>query len=170
MEKKLEESLIEQAGRKAFEYESTYHGCCQCTLLALQETLGLEDTLVFKAASCLMGMFPVEARTCGALTAGAMIMGMKYGRERIEEGIPGLVNGMLQTEEFVRRFREEFGTTLCPEISGGMTAGVVDENTIKYMAEHPDQMEEAIREVIKKCAPVVKRTAELVVEIVSKSV
>jgi len=160
--------MKKEAGKRAFDYESGYHGCCQCTLLALQEVLGLEDDLAFKAASCLMGMFPVEGRPCGALVAGTMIMGMKYGREGVEEGIPGLTKGMLQTERLVRRFREEFGTTVCPDITGGITAGIVDENTIKYMAEHPEEMEEMSREVIKKCAPVVRRAAEMVVEIVNE--
>ena len=168
MDVKKLESMREEAGRKAFHYESTYHGCCQCTFLALQETLGLENQLAFGAASCLMGMFPVQGRTCGALTAGAMVMGMKYGRQRIEEGIAGVAKGMLQTERLVRRFREEFGTTVCGEISDGLTDAVLDEKSIRYMAEHPDEMEQASRDVIKKCAPVVKRTAEMVIEIIGE--
>ncbi len=162
------EAMKQEAGRRAFEYESTYHGCCQCTLLALQEVLGLENELVFKAASCLMGMFPVESRTCGALTAGAMILGMKYGRGDVKEGIPSLTKGMLQTEKLVRRFKHEFGTTLCAELTGGMTDGVMDEKAIRYMAEHPEVMEKVSIPVIKKCAPVVRRVAELVIEIVNE--
>jgi len=57
------EAMKEEARERAFKYESTYHGCSQCTMRALQEVLGLEDELVFKAASCLHGGMPVEERS-----------------------------------------------------------------------------------------------------------
>ena len=163
------QSMVEEVGRRAFEYESTHHGCSQCTMKALQEVLGLEDEWVFKAASCISGMFPVEGRTCGALTAGAMVMGVKYGRERLDEGIVGTARGMTQTLALVNRFKQEFGSTFCAEVSGGQTAGIVDEKAIEYMSTHPVEFEEMSREVIKTCAVVVKRTAEMVVEIISES-
>ena len=47
-------------------------------------------------------------------------------------------------------------------------AAIVDENGTRYMVEHPEQMEELRQDVIKKCAPVVKRTAEMVIEIVGE--
>ena len=46
--------------------------------------------------------------------------------------------------------------------------GMMSISRTKYMAEHPEEMEEMSREVIKKCAPVVRRAAEMVVEIVNE--
>lgn len=161
------EAMKEEARKRGFEYESTYHGCSQCTMAALQEVLGLEDELVFKAASCVHGGFPVEGRTCGALTAGVMVLGIKYGRARLDEGIAGTLKGMLQALKLITRFKQEFGTTSCLEITEGQTV-VTDEETLKYLIEHPQEMEEMSQELIKKCSQVVSKTAEMVVEVINE--
>ena len=127
------EAMREEARSRGFKYESTYHGCSQCTMLALQEVLGLEDELVFKAASCLHGGMPVEGKVCGALNAGVMVLGMKYGRASLEERIAGTLKGMLQVLKLVKRFEQEFGTTACLEITEGQTR-VMDEEVLNSYA------------------------------------
>ncbi len=161
------EAMKEEARERAFKYESTYHGCSQCTMRALQEVLGLEDELVFKAASCLHGGMPVERKVCGALNAGVMVLGMKYGRASLDEGMAGTLKGMLQVQKLVKRFEQEFGTTACLEITEGQTVAV-DEEGLKYLIEHPEVMEEMSKELIKRCSQVVGKTAEIVVEIINE--
>ena len=73
----MEESKIvksKEAREKAYNYEREYHGCSQATLLALQEVLSLEDESIFKSASFLCGGLAFMGKTCGALTAGVMIL------------------------------------------------------------------------------------------------
>lgn len=155
--------MKEEARRRAYEYETRYHGCGQCTILALQEVLGLEDELVFRAISCIDGATPLDTRKCGALMAGIMILGIKYGRARIDEGLPSLLNGMLQVDRLVRWFKQEFGSTVCTEITG--VTQEVDEKQIKYLMRHPEIMDQD-KEMIERCAQMLSKTAAKVVEII----
>ncbi len=162
------ETLKKMAAEKARTYELAHHGCGQCTLRALQETLGLENDLVFRAAGCLHGGFPVENRTCGSLLAGAMVIGMKLGRESTDEGQPGTMRGMREVIRLVDRFKEAFGTTLCGELTGGLTAAVINEEVITLMENQPELFDEASQRVVDICANTVAKVAQLVVEILSE--
>ncbi|MBN2099043.1 MAG: C_GCAxxG_C_C family protein [Dehalococcoidia bacterium] len=161
------ERLKRAAAEKAYNYELKHHGCGQCTLRALQETLGLEDDLVFRAASCLQGGFPVENRTCGALIAGAMVISMKLGRESLEEGQPGTSRGMREMIRLVNKFKQEFGSTLCAKVTGGLTDGILDEKTLTLMEKRPELFDEPSRKVVEICANTVAKVAEMVVDILT---
>jgi len=155
----------ESVKERAYNYERQYHGCSQCPLLALQEYLGLEDELTFKAASSLCGGLAFSGNTCGALSAGVMVLGMKYGRANIEEGLAGLVKGMLPAHRLVKWFEGEFGTTVCRELSGLQ----MDEELLKARAAAPEAMEAALpAELIEKCSQIVGKTAEKVAELISE--
>jgi len=162
------DTLKKTAADKARAYELTYHGCGQCTLRALQETLGLESDLVFRAASSLHGGFPVENRTCGALLVGAMVINMKLGREKMEEGQPGTMRGMREVIRLVERFKETFGSTLCGDVTGGLTAFAINEEVVNLMEEQPELFEEASQRVVEICSDTVAKVAELVVEILAE--
>lgn len=97
------EEFKKLAGVMAYSYEARYHGCSQALLLTFQELLGLEDELTLKAASPLCSGVALMGHTCGALIAGVMVMGMKYGRARPEEGIDGILRGMRPATRLVRR-------------------------------------------------------------------
>ncbi len=165
---KSTQALKKQVAEKARQYESSYHGCGQCTLIALQETLGLEDERVFRAASCLQGGFPVENRTCGALIAGAMVISLARGRERLEEGQSGTSRGMREIVRLTSRFREAFGSTLCAEITGGLTGTVMTEKTLDLMETRPELFEGPSQKVVEKCVDTVAMVAEAVVDILSE--
>ena len=150
------ESLKMQARKKAHDYELQFHGCSQSVLLTFQELLGLEDELTFKAAGPLcagLGM----SRTCGALIAGMMALGMKYGRPRIEDGIEGLFSGLLIAQSLVRKFEQEYGTTSCLEIS---RLDWTDLDAVIQALNSPD--------FLARCARVVGKTAEMVAEIIAE--
>ena len=160
---KSKETLKREARERAHNYELQYHGCSRCTLLALQEVLGLEDELAFKAASPLCGGLALTGNTCGALSAGVMVLGMKYASAKIEEGLAGLMKGMLPAYRLVRWFEGEFGTTVCHEISGFE----MDEARLKGMIANPEAMEAGLPpELIEKASQIVGKTAEKVVEII----
>lgn len=159
------DAMKEDARKRAYYYESTYHGCGQCTMLALQEVLGLKDELAFKAASCLDGATPLKGKKCGSLMAGIMVLGMKYGRARVEEGLSSLLNGMLAVDKLVKWFEREFGSTVCPEITGA-TQGI-DEKALRYLMANPEMMEQD-KELLERCSQLVSKTAARVVEIVNE--
>lgn len=166
--RKSAQALKREAAGKARQYEEHYHGCGQCTLKALLETLGLEDERLFRAASFLQGGFPVENRTCGALMAGAMVISLVRGRERLEEGQPGTSRGMREIVRLTGRFREAFGSTLCSEITGGLTAGVMNEKLLDLMEKRPELFQEPSQKVVEKCVDTVAMVAEAVVDILSE--
>lgn len=155
-EKISKEALKEQARKKAYDYELQFHGCSQSVLLAFQELLGLEDELTFKAAGPLcagLGM----GKTCGALAGGVMVLGMKYGRARIEEGLEGLFPGLGPAQSLVQRFEQEFGTTACSEIA---KVDWTDFEGAMQSITNP--------EFIERCAQLVGRTAEMVAELIGE--
>ena len=150
------DDLKEQAGKKAYDYELHFHGCSQAVFMAFKDLWGLDDDLAFKAAGPLcagMGM----GKTCGALAGGIMVLGLKKGRTRIEEGVDGLIPGLFAAQSLVRKFEREFGTTSCSEISK-VDWTDLDEIT-KVLSD---------REFMAKCANVARRTAEMVAEVIAE--
>lgn len=166
--RKSTQALRKQAAERARQYEWNHHGCGQCTLKALLETLGLEDERLFRATSCLQGGFPVENRTCGALIAGAMVISLVRGRESLEEGQPGTSRGMREVLRLVGRFKERFGSTVCAEVTGGLTGTVMTEKTLDLMQQRPELFQEPSQKVVEKCVDTVAMVAETVVDILSE--
>jgi hypothetical protein len=111
------EQFRKEARERAYKYECDYHGCSQAVLRTFQELLEMEDELLFKATGPLCAGLGT-GKSCGALAAGAMVLGMVHGRARMEEGIGGLLKGFMLAQALVRGFEQEFGTTVCQEVSG----------------------------------------------------
>ncbi len=155
----------EEAVKKAYNYETKYHGCSQCTFLALQEFLGMENELAFRSAAYLCGGMAYTGNTCGALTAGAMALGMKYGRANIEEGFVGLVNGSMPVYKLAQWFKDEFGSVLCSKIS----ETEITEEELQWTIENPKEAEEGITpELTHQCSEVVSKTVGKVIDIINE--
>lgn len=136
-------------------------------MLTLQELLGLEDDLTFKAANSLVVGQAFTGNTCGVLSAGIMVLGMKYGRGRaeIEEGTAGVLKGILPAYRLVKWFEDEFGTTICREISGMK----MSENGLKQMiAKGPAVEEDIDQDRLERCSQLTGKVAEKVVELISE--
>ena len=67
-------------------YGPLYHGCSQVVVATFMEILGIQDEKVLMAASCFAGGAK-RGLTCGALSGGLMVLGLKYGRRRLEDGV-----------------------------------------------------------------------------------
>ena len=85
-----------------------------------------------------------------------MVLGMKFGRPRMEEGVAGLIAGFAPAQRLVSEFEREFGTTVCAEIS---EVDWLDFDAVMRALADDD--------FVRKCADVVGRTAEMVAEIVA---
>ena len=57
-------ALTDKAYELGFAYEKEYRGCVQCTIAAVQDTLGVRNDFIFKSASGLSagGGLPVASR------------------------------------------------------------------------------------------------------------
>jgi hypothetical protein len=90
---------------------------------------------------------------------------MKYGRSRadIEEGTAGVLKGILPAYRLVKWFENEFGTTVCREISGMK----VSERGLKQMVARGPAVEEDInQERLENCSQLTGKTAEKVIELI----
>ena len=67
-------------------YGPEYHGCAQIVTATFMEILGISDDLVLMAASCFAGGGK-RCLTCGAISGGLIVLGLKYGRRNLEDGI-----------------------------------------------------------------------------------
>ena len=110
------EEFKREARERAYKYECEFHGCSQTVVRTFQELLDMEDDLLLKAAAPLCAGLGL-GKSCGALAAGVMVLGMVHGRSSMEEGLGGLMKGFTLAQALVRRFEEEYGTTVCYEIS-----------------------------------------------------
>jgi C_GCAxxG_C_C family probable redox protein len=154
-----------EVSEKAYSYERQYHCCSQATLLALQEALGLEDELTLKASSSLCGGVALSGNTCGALSAGVMVIGMKMGRGDLKEGFASVMKAMLPANRLVRWFEAEYGTTLCRNISGLE----LNDEMLGMMMANPDAALSALDpEMVEKCSRICGKLAEKVIEILSQ--
>jgi C_GCAxxG_C_C family probable redox protein len=154
------DKVLDLAEKKATECEFTYHGCSQCVLLAIQETFNLKDDIVFKAASGLGGGIGRMHSVCGALLAGALALGMKYGREKSElEDTDKLFSSMDHVGKLYGRFEKEFGTVMCREIREKLLGEYID-------TKIPGEYERAISlGLYEKCSALAGRTARMVAEL-----
>jgi len=162
------EEVLAKIEKRAYELARTIHGCAQCPLLALQEAFNLKDDMLFKAAGVFgFGIVRMDS-VCGALLAGCMFLGIKYGRgySDLEKSLTESVQIMSNANEPVGRlykwFEREFGSVTCRELRKSFIGVDLDPNV-------PWQMEMAInlgfgkhcRQLLTKVA---RRTAELMME------
>ena len=112
-------TAAERAYEAGWAYESTYRGCAQCVLAALQDAFDARDDAVFRAATGLAGGGGLACDgSCGAYVGAGMFFGQLLGRERDDFADPEGVR--LQTAAMVRelrrRFLDEYGSVTCRDV------------------------------------------------------
>ena len=112
------ENLIKKIGDLAHYYELVYHGCSQCVLKALQDSLVIGDNLTFKAASALAGGVARAGEVCGALTGGIMAISLVHGRDRLEETATSeaYLRAINLSTKLFEKFEREFGSVRCFDV------------------------------------------------------
>jgi C_GCAxxG_C_C family probable redox protein len=154
--------LVVRAAEAAYVYERAYHGCSQCVLAALQESLGVGGRDSFKAATALAGGIARMGSTCGALAGGIMGVSLAFGREVLEDSAtsPGYARAMELGGELCRRFEKEFGSTQCWDIQRSLFGRSFD---LRDPAER-----EAFRQAggYEKCPYVAGKAAELAAAVI----
>ena len=152
---KFPESFKKIAEELAVTYGPQYHGCAQVVVATFMEILGIEDEMVLMAASSFAGGSK-RCLTCGALSGGLMILGLRYGRRRLEDGVEAEEAALDPACELVDQFREEYNTTDCCELTG-------------FNLGEPSQFQAFLDspEALKKCDERVKNVSGWVAEIIS---
>ncbi len=89
--------------------------CAESVLKAVSETEGMASEAVPRVASAFGGGMAHQGNACGAVTGALMAIGLSRGRNaKSDPREPSAVPGA----ELQRRFRSEFGTIMCRELTG----------------------------------------------------
>lgn len=151
------EDVIKKIGDLAFYYELTYHGCSQCVLKAIQDSLNIGDNLTFKAATAFAGGIARAGEECGALIGGIMAISIVYGRDRLEETTVSSSYGkaMELSIRLYDEFKKEFGSVKCRDIQEklfGRSFNLRSEEDRKKFAEAGAYGPSGCPQVVRKAA------------------
>lgn len=114
-----EAEIIQRALSLGFQYEKTIRGCCQCTIAAIQDSLGIQNDAVFKAGSGLTagGGLSCEG-SCGAYSGGVLVMSSVFGRRRDkwddDKDEKDCAHRMARS--LLENFHREYGSHICRTI------------------------------------------------------
>ncbi len=120
--KGVNKEVLDKVEKRAYELLDKYHGCSQCSLLAIQEVCGLRDDVMAKASVGLAGGVGSMRSACGALTGAALALGMKYGRDvsylkgPAEKAIEAEYAALEPVTRLAKWFEREFGSIACRDI------------------------------------------------------
>ncbi|OFW53417.1 MAG: hypothetical protein A2V75_00105, partial [Actinobacteria bacterium RBG_16_70_17] len=158
------DELLARAYELGFDYERRFRGCSQCAIAAIQDTLGVQDEAVFKAATGLAGGGALTGRgACGGYVGGVMVLSQLQGRERQHFDDPDGIRFRTfdLAKDLADRFDEEFGGTICRDVQTRVFGRSFDlrdpEDFRRFDASgaHDD-----------KCPDVVGKAARMTVEII----
>jgi hypothetical protein len=111
--------LPERAYELGFSYEKTFKGCAQCTIAAVQDTLGVRNDFVFKAASGLSaGGGLLTVGHCGGYAGGILIMSSFFGRSRdhFDGDRENKYCSFNMAVALHNLYQKEYGSVICREI------------------------------------------------------
>lgn len=120
--KGVNKAILDKVEKRAYELIDKYHGCSQCSLLAIQEVCGMKDDVMVKASIGLAGGVGGMRSVCGALTGSALALGMKYGRDvsylkgPAEKAIEVEHAALEPVTKLAKWFEREFGSIDCRDI------------------------------------------------------
>ncbi|MHA2408174.1 MAG: C-GCAxxG-C-C family protein [Candidatus Ranarchaeia archaeon] len=91
--------------------------CAQAVLSAFGLDYGLSRNLALKIGTPFGAGFARRGDTCGAVTGAMMVIGLEYGRTRIEDEEAKLKT-YKKTQEFLQRFEDRHGSIDCRDLLG----------------------------------------------------
>lgn len=159
---------VEKAYILGDRYERQYHGCGQCVLAAIFDTLDIYDENVFRAATGLSGgLGLIGNSTCAALIGSVLTFGLVYPRRR--EHFDGDRENKYRTfkmaQEMQKRCLEQYGSIKCHDIHTNLMGRPFDlrdpeERSAFELAGAHDS----------KCTQVVALAAKWAVEILAEEI
>jgi C_GCAxxG_C_C family probable redox protein len=159
-------ALAEQAGKLAFDYEQTFHGCGQCAFAAISETLGNFDNAVFEAATGLAGGLGLAGdSTCGALLGATLTFGLVSPRHRdqFSGDKENKYRSFRMAQKLRQKYLDTYGSIRCHDIHRQILGRPFD---LRDPAER--KAFEAAGAHNDKCTDVVAHTAQWAVEIIGE--
>ena len=115
--------------------ESLFMGGCNCSqavFAAYSDELGLDEELAKRVACGLGGGVGRMREVCGAVSAAAMVLGMRHGPDKTD-AYPAI-------QHFCAKYKAETGSIVCRELlegTGATTGGAPDARTEAYYRKRP---------------------------------
>ena len=126
--------------------EALFTGGCNCSqavFAAFADEFGLDEELAKRISCGLGGGVGRMREVCGAVSAAAMVIGMRLGPDKMK-AYPAI-------QDFCAKFKAETGSIICRELldgTGATQGGAPEARTPTYYAKRP-------------CAELVKLAASL---------
>lgn len=128
---------------KAAELFKSGCNCSQAVFAAFADEVGLDEDQAKRIACGLGGGVGRMREVCGAVSAAALILGMRFG--------PDKMKAYPEIQAFCKRFKNETGSIVCRDLLAGTdatTGGTPEARTTMYYKKRP-------------CLDLVKRAASL---------
>jgi arsenite methyltransferase len=93
------------------------YNCAQAVLLAFGETRGLPADTALKVAGAFGGGIGRGGDLCGAVSGAIMALGLEHAKVT-PDGDAARDRGYKLTREFMQRFTQKYGTTICRDLIG----------------------------------------------------
>jgi C_GCAxxG_C_C family probable redox protein len=123
----------------------------EATSLSFKEYLGIDSSLLPRAAAGFGGGFGLKGSLCGIFMGSVMAIGIKFGRNDPKD-TKALATTNEKVKKFSERFETEFGSRNCLELAG-------------YRIDTPDQFKKWVDSGgVKRCNAMMRRTVQFVVE------
>ncbi len=106
--------ITEASDRSRAHFASGYN-CAESVLLAVTEYLGIQSEAIPRVATPFGGGMARAQEVCGAVTGGAMAVGMLCGRDE-PKGDRAAADARVKA--FMQWFRENHGDVTCRALSG----------------------------------------------------
>lgn len=106
--------------------------CSQAVFTAFADEFGLEEELAKRLACGLGGGVGRMREVCGAVSAAAMIIGMRLGPDKMK-AYPAV-------QDFCAKFKERSGSIICRDLLEGTnatTGGAPEVRTPEYYKKRP---------------------------------
>ena len=106
--------------------------CAQSVFSAFADELGIDEDLAKRVSCGLGGGVGRMREVCGAVSAAAMIIGMRHGGDKVA-AYPAI-------QDFCARFKSETGSILCRDLlegTGATSGGAPDARTSAYYEKRP---------------------------------
>jgi len=91
--------------------------CSQAILSTYGEQFGLNREMALKVSGAFGGGMGRMGETCGAVTGAFMVIGLKYGKTKVEDE-QTKERAYNLVKEFVDKFRSRNGSIVCRELLG----------------------------------------------------
>ena len=131
--------------------------CAQAILSRFGPDFGLDAETANRLGAALGGGFGNMGRTCGAVSGGCLVLGLRFGAVSVDPENATRINAL--TREFIQRFEERHGTAMC---RGLIKCNIRDESSLKRATDQgvfsmcPGYVESAeglLLEMIKESKP-----------------